>query len=687
MALGFLSDAWKEVKGAVEKEVDNLKSYFKKDKGGSKLYPRDIAPTLIQEVNSKNWNKSLAYSFFVKAKNSGVPSKHFQEFKLQLNPQNITQDENFAINITPTQDAIISEHNGIVLRDLTISGTTGVNPNRGSTGSKADGRVITSQSSRTGYEEFNHLRNYLRAYSTYKKNIKNNGMVLTFLNRKDGEELIVEPIRFSMKRSGNRGPLYDYNIQFKIIGSRNFKDPDKKDTGFFASLQETIGTINDTLAAGRAVLLRSSDLLRQVEREINNTIFEPLRQLELLIKTLGGLNSQLGDMGDGLVARFDNSLTLNILKQMTEKPELAASGIVFPVNLIAASAVGGSTLLALRKDSFLAVDLDESNLTSELAKDFVADRQKILALPKSFFEDLRATSQRVADNATEFFGLGDPSYNAYAERPQTFVPSPTKQTTTQELEILFAFSQIQQAINLLLAYGNEHFQSNLEQKFSDSETNFNDEISIPFPSSVNEVVIAPGQSVEDLATQYLDDFSRWPEIVQLNNLIPPFITDSSTNSRIKAYGQRIMIPSDDGQIDTNVIVVREDKFNKKLTETEKRLGIDIKLNDQFDFILNNNNDYEVITGGNNAGQAIRIKFNLTKGDLRYHKTIGIGVPIGEKITNADMLYDEIVNTILQDPRFEKINDFDLMIDGGTIVVKLNLNVVESATPVPLTLNL
>lgn len=687
MALGSLSDAWKEIKGKVENEVDNLKSYFKKDKNGSKLYPRELDDKLIQEVQSKNWNKSLAYSFFVKEKAGGKLAPGFAEFKLQLNPQNIQQDEAFAINITPTQDAIISEHNGIVFRDLVINGTTGINPNRGSTGARADGRTLTNPSSRTGYEEFNHLRNYLRAYASFKKLVKNKDYVLTFMNRKDGEELIIEPMRFSMKRSGARGLLYDYDIQFKVIGNLSFSDDTKKDNGFFSGLQEVVGQINDTLGAGRAVLLRSSDLLRQVEREVNTTLFEPLRQMDLLIKTVGGIGSQLGSIGDGIVARMDNSLTLSILQGMSDNFALADSGVTLPVNLQKASEAGGSALLAVRKDAFLTVDLDESDLTPELAKDFASERNTASNLPKSYFEDLRETSQRISDNAAEFFGLGDSTYNTYAERSQTFVPSPTKQTTSQELEILYAFMQVQQAINLLLAYGNEHFQSNLSQKFTDAENDFLNNISIPFPDSVNEVIIAPGQTVEDLATQHLDDFSRWTEIVELNNLIPPYIAETSTNSRVKTPGQRMLIPAEGSQIDTNVVVVREDKYNKNLTETEKRLGIDIKLDDNFDFIINNNNDYEVITGGRNVGQAIRIKFNLTKGDLKYHKNLGIGLPIGEKITNADMLYDEIVNTILQDPRFEKINDFNLMVDGNTIVVKLNLSVVESSTPVPLTLNL
>lgn len=681
-------NAWDEIKGKISGEMENLKSYFSKDKNGAKLYPREkLDNKLIQEVQSKNWNKSLAYSFFVKNKAGGALAPDFAEFKLQLNPQNINQDENFAINITPTQDAIISEHNGIVFRDLVISGTTGINPNRGSTGARADGRTLTNPSSRTGYEEFHHLRNYLRAYATFKKKVENRNYVLTFLNRKDGEELIVEPVRFSMKRSGSRGPLYDYDIQFKVIGNLSFLDPDQNPYPAISSLQETIGQINDTLAAGRAVLLRGSDLLRQVEREINNTLFEPLRQADLAIKTLGGISTQLGDMGDGIIARMDNSITLDILEQMAANPELAASGVVLPINLLKASEAGGSSLLAIRKDAFLSIDLTESDLTSELGKDFSSERNLAMSLPKSFFEDLRTTSQRIYDNATEFFGLGDAVYNTYAERSATFTPSPTKQTTAQEMEILFAFQQVQQAINLLLAYGNEHFQSNLDQKFSDAENDFNNNISIPYPSSVSEVIIAPGQTVEDLATQHLNDFTRWTEIVQLNNLVPPYITDISSNPRIKMYGQRILIPSTGTQIDTNVVVVREDKYNRNLTETEKRLGIDFKLSEDFDFILNNNNDFEVITGGNNVGQAIRIKFNLTKGDLKYHKNIGIGLPIGEKITNADKLYDEIVNTILQDPRFEKINDFNLMIDGSTIVVKLNLSVVESSTPVPLTLNL
>jgi len=134
-------------------------------------------------------------------------------------------------------------------------------------------------------------------------------------------------------------------------------------------------------------------------------------------------------------------------------------------------------------------------------------------------------------------------------------------------------------------------------------------------------------------------------------------------------------------------IVKENKFNKNLSETERKMGIDLKLGDNFDIIVNNQDDFELITGGANAGQAIRIKMNLEKGDLKRHRDIGLGLIIGEKNIDVDFLFDEFTNTILQDPRFDEVKTFDLSVEGNTIVITMNLLVTESATPVPLTVKL
>jgi len=677
---------------SLEGEVNNLISFFKKPITSS-FYPdkfngnRDF---LINEINDENWNKSkrngnLTYSFDV-LDQAGNRAAGFEEVHFQINPQQLQQDENFAINITPTQDAVVSEHNGIIFRDLTIAGTTGVHPLRGTGGVTKDGKAIGgAPNAISGYKQFLILRNFIRSYAIFKSanEPKSREFHLVFNNRKDKERLLVEPVKFSLKKDGSKGPLYMYSGTFKVIGNVGFLFADKKPEGFLADLDEATESINEFLTLSRGVLLNSAALLGQVEREINTTFFEPLRQFDLAIKTLAGIGTQLADSSDNLIAKFSSSTTLKFLQDARD----AGFESEVPQNIEAVSTFGGATILALDESVLLGTNMEESDLPDDLAEEFADEKLSSTELPRKFYEDFRTETLRIRDNAADSFGLGDPVYNDFANRTTTFVPSPTKQTTSEELEILFAFEQLVSATNLMLAYGGDQFAKSLDESFEEAVDNYNGNISLPVPVSVNEIIIAPGQTLEDIAFQQLEDIDRWIEIAKLNNLKPPYIAKTSTDPRIKKVNDRLFIPNDQPPLESEIRVVKENRFNKNLNETERKLGIDIKLGDNFDFVTNNQNDFELITGGANAGQAIRIKLNLEKGDLKRHKDIGLGLIVGEKNVNPDLIFDEFSTAVLQDPRFDEIKTFDLSVEGNTIVITMNLLVVESSTPVPLTIKL
>ena len=45
----------------------------------------------------------------------------FKAFRLQINPQELTQDEIFAIQVTPTFRGVLVEHQGVTLKDINIT--------------------------------------------------------------------------------------------------------------------------------------------------------------------------------------------------------------------------------------------------------------------------------------------------------------------------------------------------------------------------------------------------------------------------------------------------------------------------------------------------------------------------------------------------------------------------------------
>ncbi len=112
----------------------------------SSRYPQNLANQVAiskvtnqPEYNQAHWRESKGYVFdVVKAYPNGKTevAPGWQPFRLQINPQELSQDEIFAIEVTPTFRGVIVEHHGTVLKDINISGTTGISPNAREGGKK-----------------------------------------------------------------------------------------------------------------------------------------------------------------------------------------------------------------------------------------------------------------------------------------------------------------------------------------------------------------------------------------------------------------------------------------------------------------------------------------------------------------------------------------------------------------------
>ena len=123
-------------------------------------------------------------------------------------------------------------------------------------------------------------------------------------------------------------------------------------------------------------------------------------------------------------------------------------------------------------------------------------------------------------------------------------------------------------------------------------------------------------------------------------------------------------------------------ITKNMTESEKELGVDLKLNSDGDLILNNLGDFELIAGGANAGQAAILKINTEPGGLIYHPSIGTNLQIGEKVKDAFLLKTQLVKSLSQDPRFENIN-VKVEINGDVVFLTINIGIVNTGLQIPL----
>lgn len=574
----------------------------------------------LQDVKPMNWNTNPGYAFKITGLNS-FTAGFTNRYRLQLNPQSITQTEPFSINIVPTQAGVFTENQGFVLKDLTISGTTGIRPRPGISG-VTEGGLTPTAGGKTGYQEFLDFRNFIRKYAELKTLAECKNVKLVFQNFKDNEFWYVEPISFTGSRSKDKPFCYDYSVQFKIIG----KEVLEIGTDWFSQALNTIDKISATINEAIEIFNGSIAFLQQVEQFVENIVLLPLQTASLVIESIN------------------------------------------------------------------------------------TGKNVVCSLPRKFMENLHFEIKRLRDNVFDFIGEGDTRYDDIYDRKPSLV-SDTTGLSTEVVGVLKALAAADNAIAQFICT-NKYFSQDIAKininneiinqdsiistdeildKQVSSKKNilkaFNNEIDLPTPNSVGKININYNDTLEKISVRYLGDATRWHEIVALNKLKPPYISDIAGDG-IKAYGDEILIPSGEGIIfnEDNVVDTRLTSITKNLTEQERKLGVDLKIDSDGNLIFNAKKDIDLCYGFENIKQAIMLKLAYERGSLMYHPEVGVGLFIGD---NNDIMIDELTQsireTILADKRFASISGLKLKKVDNAVYLDLKVVLANTKKEVPLLL--
>ncbi len=493
----------------------------------------------------------------------------FEEiYYLDIAPQSIQQKEVFATNIQATRKGVIVESEGVVFRDITIQGTTGVFPGkRGDAnnprpnvdftappqepaGVGPDGMSQAANvSTISGYEEFIRLRQFFLAYAQRKVATDGN-LFLVFINEKDNQSVIVEPLDFTMDRNSKSPMTYNYRIVLKGIGDLNAlfgrADGDAaKRTGFLGFLEDVgnvSANIQATIQTGRAVFNQSIRLLTRISQAVDQTINGPLRQIQFATE----------DINEGL----STALSLpEILIRNTTSSILATRENINSIGNTVNSALGlrgGFTTATGAGQSRIESSSERASAASSFAQqrdtvDKITNDNRV-PLPRSFIADSRASVNSLNDNLADFLGMGDPAYNAVKGRVQTLQPDPLKVVSDEEFIVMGNLMAVKSALDTALAT-NIMFEPDAEIAFQQATAQFqidglseDQQIRIDKPRAVREYIIMRGDTLERIAQRELGDALRWIDIVVLNNLKPPYISDVRADG-IRQYGDKILLGS------------------------------------------------------------------------------------------------------------------------------------------------
>lgn len=487
--------------------------------------------------------KSLFTSFF---DDSGF---NFGEFKLPITPQELTQTEDFAVSIKPTQGGTVVNHSGNKYKTLTISGTTGVQPFRGLLGTyKGTGLAIGKPDDlqyRSGYEVFQHFRQWMRAYHEVKAQPKTQSLRMMFRNYKDWEFLYVEPIKFTMKRDAQKPLLYNYHIQFRVVGVHSIDKP------LFEQIVSKLNEIS-VAVANTYVLIKKNKSVTEWYTGVIDDFEQSINNLKMAIKAANKDDLKLSEFTTSDAKKLSFKETLALLgvigntmssaaknQGAAEQAGLSLTGsdpastgsslVTLAANPSLTNAQSAQAQLAelLETEPALMTGIPISALPPAVAATIVENQTAAATISPVEVSNLQAQAQDIADQLADGLGLGDDTYNqVFGLTPTT--SETTSQVTDEQFEMLFAMSQTVSAIDGILA-SDEMFDTNAALYSQAGATNGPDSVgqgifSLPDPSAgVKEGFLSDGQTLEDLALSELGDASLWTEIAELNGLKAPYI--------------------------------------------------------------------------------------------------------------------------------------------------------------------
>ena len=667
--------------------------------------------SIQSQLSPGNWSKlSFPYTFSV-VNLAGENQSGFTDFSLPLAPQAINQREETSINMRASQGGTTVNQGGMGYKMLNITGTTGIAPFRGDGGvNLKTGEAIFQPKDlkhKSGYEVFIHLRNWFRTYYQWKM-VQGNAAKdyrLVFKNYKDGEFLIVELVSFEMDRQAAKSFLYDYKLDFKVLSHYAFSSPDSK-TGFADNLDAFIENALDKINTARGIFLRTQGILRQVEATYDASVLEPLRQTSLAIKALLGVPLVAADISSRVIVNtVSTTAALAIVaKELLNTATLGATGksqTLADISSLLDKRLYGSkntlnrTLDAAKAEiaqngsagmlklGALMTKIDSGSFPEKTLTETSKEQDKASALPRNFYENAIESLERVKKNSEDFFNLGSPGYDALFARTSTLNADVSKVVTDDEYDMLFAFNEAITGLNLLLST-TSLFKSSYDARVADMNARFNGQIALKAQQAVRQVRLPAGMSLERLAQIELGDSNRWGEIVEVNGLKAPYISEDPKESRdgVIRVGSNILIPTPVQNGFSQAPSGKVNKLTANMSELERSLGVDLKVDKNFDLVLSSSGDFEIVAGADNMGQATMLKLNYEPGDLILYPSIGTGLQVGKKFPALEDLVDRITNSLLQDSRVSRIADLSLQRDGSALYISFNLYIKQVDIPVP-----
>jgi hypothetical protein len=268
-------------------------------------------------------------------------------YNFPITPQSISVTDQFAINTTATMRGIVEEHNGVKFKNITMSGTTGIFPNKPTEGGfpkqagilggfgaateesfnklkRQAGKLakaftnggnttlakkpVEEQLKSTGYYQAQLLGQFLERYAMAKKDPANKSWRLVLDIPKDSQSFVVTPVGFSLQKSQQAPMEHLWNLQLKAWKRIDLNDHQSPAGQAIETISPSLlSRINNTLRETRRTLSESTNLVKAVRADFQAPL-NSLRQAALAVKDLGGFAFTVIDLPQNIINDYKYSI-------------------------------------------------------------------------------------------------------------------------------------------------------------------------------------------------------------------------------------------------------------------------------------------------------------------------------------------------------------------------------------------
>lgn len=526
----------------------------------------------------------------------------------------------------------------------TLNGTANLVTNSKTlTGTKTQPNLVLDSDTETlkgsGYYQFRLLQRFLEYYVALKKGVGSKTAVnpqnirLAVALWKDQSVYLVTPVSFELARSAQSPWEYQYNLNFKAWRrvSPNSGKAQGDVAGPFTPIVRDPNAFAQALSKiqqSRRVLQSSRDVLLGVQADADRLLLEPLREVTLFCKDALGVALTLIDLPAAIIASTERAVieasaardflknSGRVLKAEWLKTRNAMRELGLELGIIHSDQAVGGTVSQSRNDQSIASSASEVNrifqdpseyadflelirpsdlnLNASIQKSIGDERTRVRQLTRFDFEKYRDQFVEFMAQFADAVGAGSDDYDQTFNRPKYRTD---KTPTTDDFSTLFALNDTILEMNKLAATSDIDNRTTTVESVAGMASASG--IAFTVPVSKFAVPFPYGQTLEQLALQYLGDANRWHEIVALNGLRRPYVDEDGFDLPLLVNGDGNEISVADA---SNLYIGQGVTLSSTGTSTTQRhiIGIDKVSAGNYTLTLDGDSDLSRFTTGAKA---------------------------------------------------------------------------------------